>query len=147
MLSLFLVTCGIKLYYAGEVIKQVCLLRCWVQGGSLLLTCTPFQQAARYLLYKVTHRFPSIQNLLPLAPLQDVLFISLGSYLKLWFIFAYISSLCYLVSVILKHLLVNVEPFLIVHSKRVEPTGLVLIYISMIPGQGDPPSLGWGPFE
>lgn len=31
---------GNKFYNSQRVIKQVCLLQCWVQGGSLLLTCT-----------------------------------------------------------------------------------------------------------
>ena len=48
------VTCGIELYNVQGVIKQVCLLQCQVQGGSLLLTRTPFQQVT-CLLYKVVH--------------------------------------------------------------------------------------------
>ena len=37
-----------------RVIKQVCLLRCRVQGGSLLLTCTPSHEACTYLLQSLS---------------------------------------------------------------------------------------------
>jgi len=37
-----------------RVIKQVCLLRRRVQGGSLLLTCTPSHEACTYLLQSLS---------------------------------------------------------------------------------------------
>jgi len=36
--------------FCSGPVKGVCLLRCWVQGGSLLLTCTPSHEAWTYLL-------------------------------------------------------------------------------------------------
>jgi len=43
-------------FTSQRVIKQVCLLRRRVQGGSLLLTCTPSHEACTYLLQSLSKK-------------------------------------------------------------------------------------------
>ena len=46
--------CAESNFTTQRVIKQVCLLRRRVQGGSLLLTCTPSHEACPYLLQSLS---------------------------------------------------------------------------------------------
>jgi len=47
-------TCRNKIHNSRRVIKQLCLLRRWAPGGSLLLTCTPSHKACTYLLQSLS---------------------------------------------------------------------------------------------